>query len=210
MLEQRCRSGVGCLSLQEEGWEVIQTSGEEQKSKEIVKEVVREGSRCKKGIECSWKPKCMFGHPEGGNFPPMGRKKSWRKQGEEDGEGRKSKERKRGGKDCRSGQSCRWKPLCLFLHPEGGNDHETAYRNFSAKKGNEQKEERARAKEKVMKKVEAKFDWEGGSSYSNMRAWCQVAERVNKEALDDVNGWLLDKFMDDQVSILLLSDFGLH
>ena len=87
---------------------------------------------------------------------------------------------------------------------EGGNDHELAYQNFTAKKGREVKEEKARAVQKAAKKVltliffignllkvqrfqiEKKFDWEGGSSYSNMLAWCEVAEEVNKEALTQV------------------------
>ena len=36
---------------------------------------------------------------------------------------------------------------------EGGNDHELAYQNFTAKKGREVKEEKARAVQKAAKKV---------------------------------------------------------
>jgi len=109
---------------------------------------------------------------------------------------------RRSTKQCRSGPSCTWKPLCLFLHKEGGNDHELAYQNFTAKKGKEVKEEKSRAVERAAKKVEKKFDWEGGSSYSNMLAWCEVAEEVNKAALLEVNEWVLDMFLRSQVELL--------
>merc|ERR1719193_2533937 len=109
---------------------------------------------------------------------------------------------RRSTKQCRSGPSCTWKPLCLFLHKEGGNDHELAYQNFTAKKGREVKEEKSRAVERAAKKVEKKFDWEGGSSYSNMLAWCEVAEEVNKAALLEVNEWVLDMFLRSQVELL--------
>ena len=109
---------------------------------------------------------------------------------------------RRSTKQCRSGPSCTWKPLCLFLHKEGGNDHELAYQNFTAKKGREVKEEKSRAVERAAKKVDKKFDWEGGSSYSNMLAWCEVAEEVNKAALLEVNEWVLDMFLRSQVELL--------
>ena len=199
---------------------------------------------CKSGMNCNWKPKCRFGHPEGGNnmdkitkdAPRVfdREKGSWRvvevgsgswKQDEQEEERWRQLNRERRGetdhglrspggsrrtppkmrrstKQCRSGPSCTWKPLCLFLHKEGGNDHELAYQNFTAKKGREVKEEKARAVEKAAKKVDKKFDWEGGSSYSNMLAWCEVAEEVNKEALLDVNEWVLDMFIRSQVELL--------
>merc|ERR1719222_996051 len=59
---------------------------------------------------------------------------------------------RRSTKQCRSGPSCTWKPLCLFLHKEGGNDHDLAYQNFTAKKGKEVKEEKSRAVERAAKK----------------------------------------------------------
>jgi len=88
------------------------------------------------------------------------------------------------------------------LHKEGGNDHDLAYQNFTAKKGREVKEEKSKAVERAAKKVEKKFDWEGGSSYSNMLAWCEVAEEVNKAALLEVNEWVLDMFLRSQVELL--------
>jgi len=109
---------------------------------------------------------------------------------------------RRSTKQCRSGPSCTWKPLCLFLHKEGGNDHELAYQNFTAKKGREVKEEKSKAVERAAKKIDKKFDWEGGSSYSNMLAWCEVAEEVNKAALLEVNEWVLDMFLRSQVELL--------
>jgi len=177
---------------------------------------------CKSGQKCNWKPQCRFGHPEGGNMDTDNSKPkdagTWgedeqevkRRQGmnrerrEEMGEGsrRTPPKMRRSTKQCRSGPSCSWKPLCLFLHREGGNDHELAYQNFTAKKGKEVKEEKVRAVEAAAKKVEKKFDWEGGSSYSNMLAWCEVAEEVNKEALLDVNEWVLDMFLRSQVELL--------
>merc|ERR1719447_1056204 len=176
---------------------------------------------CKSGKNCNWKPKCRFGHPEGGNMDTNNMKEelqerkawkpmeagTWRKD-EHEGERRQQMNRerrqqrtgetgegsrrspdgtrrtppkmRRSTKQCRSGPSCTWKPLCLFLHKEGGNDHDLAYQNFTAKKGREVKEEKEKAVERLAKKVEKKFDWEGGSSYSNMLAWCEVAEEVNK------------------------------
>merc|ERR1719289_56734 len=109
---------------------------------------------------------------------------------------------RRSTKQCRGGPSCTWKPLCLFLHKEGGNDHELAYQNFTAKKGREVKEEKSRAVERAAKKVDKKFDWEGGSSYSNMLAWCEVAEEVNKAALLEGNECVLDMFLRSQVELL--------
>ena len=119
-----------------------------------------------------------------------------------DGQRRTPPKMRRSTKQCRSGPSCNWKPLCLFLHREGGNDHELAYQNFTAKKGKEVKEEKLRAVERAAKTVEKKFDWEGGSSYSNMLAWCEVAEEVNKAALLEVNEWVLDMFLRSQVELL--------
>merc|ERR1719193_1281316 len=119
-----------------------------------------------------------------------------------DGPRRTPPKMRRSTKQCRSGPSCTWKPLCLFLHKEGGNDHDLAYQNFTAKKGREVKEEKSKAVERAAKKVEKKFDWEGGSSYSNMLAWCEVAEEVNKAALLEVNEWVLDMFLRSQVELL--------
>merc|ERR1719193_2801764 len=119
-----------------------------------------------------------------------------------DGSRRTPPKMRRSTKQCRSGPSCTWKPLCLFLHKEGGNDHDLAYQNFTAKKGREVKEEKSKAVERAAKKVEKKFDWEGGSSYSNMLAWCEVAEEVNKAALLEVNEWVLDMFLRSQVELL--------
>merc|ERR1719209_1314828 len=118
------------------------------------------------------------------------------------GERRTPPKMRRSTKQCRSGPSCTWKPLCLFLHKEGENDHELAYQNFTAKKGKEVKEEEGRAVERAAKRVEKKFDWEGGSSYSNMLAWCEVAEEVNKAALLEVNEWVLDMFLRSQGELL--------
>jgi len=189
--------------------------------------IARSGSRrplvvCKSGQKCNWKPQCRFGHPEGGNMDTDNSKAkeagTWgedeqevkrrqqinRERRQEMGEGsrRTPPKMRRSTKQCRSGPSCSWKPLCLFLHREGGNDHELAYQNFTAKKGKEVKEEKVRSVEAAAKKVEKKFDWEGGSSYSNMLAWCEVAEEVNKAALLDVNEWVLDMFLRSQVELL--------
>merc|ERR550534_77769 len=188
---------------------------------------------CKLGARCTWKPRCRFGHPEGGNMDHnielVSNKETSQRQ--RSGDCEESERRKRLNKDresieksrscpkaggdqrtppkmrrstkqCRSGPSCTWKPFCLFLHKEGGNDHELAYQNFTAKKGREVKDEKARAVQKAAKKIEKKFDWEGGSSYSNMLAWCEVAEEVNKEALNQVNEWVLDLFVRGQVELL--------
>ena len=57
---------------------------------------------------------------------------------------------RRSTKQCRSGPSCTWKPLCLFLHKEGGNDHELAYQNFTAKKGKEVKTDKEKVKGATM------------------------------------------------------------
>ena len=161
---------------------------------EVAEERRKEVPRCKSGEVCSWKPRCRFGHPEGGN--------------QLQGEGRvvarverrvaKVAGRRR-VKECRAGPACSWKPRCLFLHQEGGNDHDAAFRNFSPKKG---KEEKVKAKVKVAKVMELKFQSEGGSSFSDMQAWCHVARRVNKEALLEVNYWHCEHFVKAQVELL--------
>ena len=208
-------SGLQGLSLEEAIVEQ-KTCGvlEQQKTASGVGQQKTSGAvDCKNGASCVWKPRCRFGHPEGCNEPAgnrsfQKRRPSWRKSYSEDmpremkPTSPRSPKMRRGSKDCRSGYSCNFKPHCLFYHREGGNDHVTAYANFTAKKGKEVREERTRAKQKVAKKVEKKFDWEGGSKYSNMLAWCDLAEKVNTESLDDVNGWILDKFLEDQVSLL--------
>jgi len=160
----------------------------------------------------SWKPMnagtWREDEQEGRRRQQMNRERRRETGGMGEGSRRTSDERRtppkmrRSTKQCRSGPSCTWKPLCLFLHKEGGNDHELAYQNFTAKKGKEVKEEKSRAVERAAKKVEKKFDWEGGSSYSNMLAWCEVAEEVNKAALLEVNEWVLDMFLRSQVELL--------
>jgi len=225
-------------------------SPEEGRPARLVGDARPGGSRrppavCKSGQNCYWKPRCRFGHPEGGNMDTNNVKEapqdwegrsrkstdvgSWKEDEQEgdrrrridrerrqqesgemgerlrrspDGQRRTPPKMRRSTKQCRSGPSCNWKPLCLFLHREGGNDHELAYQNFTAKKGKEVKEEKLRAVERAAKTVEKKFDWEGGSSYSNMLAWCEVAEEVNKAALLEVNEWVLDMFLRSQVELL--------
>ena len=81
-------------------------------------QVVTKETVYNRGVDCYFKPRCRYPHPEGGND-------------EYDGEQRSRRKKIGGMKECRTGTKCRWKPLCLFLHPEGGNDHETAQRNFS-------------------------------------------------------------------------------
>jgi len=147
---------------------------------------------CKHGADCKYKPRCKFSHPEGGNDPSqhvrknLVQKKSWTKK-------------KIGGKECKHGIKCKRKPLCLFVHPKGGNDHETAQKNFSVDKDNDSL--KLKAVEKI-KEVEKKFKCDGGSEYSDMLAWCEVAKKVNEEALEDVNPWKLEMFYDEQVNLL--------
>jgi len=141
---------------------------------------------CKHGGDCKFKPRCKFSHPEGGNYLSLHARKN---QGE-----KKSWAKKIGGKECKHGIKCKRKPLCLFLHPEGGNDHETAQKNFSV--------DRENVISVKVKEVEKKFKCDGGSEYSDMLAWCEVAKKVNEEAVKDVNPWKLEMFYEEQVNLL--------
>jgi len=148
---------------------------------------------CKHGEDCKFKPRCKFSHPEGGNDLSL---HAWKYQGEKKPWAKK----KIGGKECKHGIKCKRKPLCLFLHPEGGNDHETAQKNFSVDRDND---DSATVKEvEKIKEVEKKFLCDGGSEYSDMLAWCEVAKKVNEEALKDVNPWKLSMWYDEQVNLL--------
>jgi hypothetical protein len=183
--------------------ELLSSRAEEREMARMDREVARKrelrsgATSCRNGPLCRWRPRCRFAHQE---EAVVGAVESMAKM-------TLGKERKvllsspprprRDGKACRAGPACRWKPLCLFQHKEGGNDHKAAYSQFNARRGREERREKT-----VAKKVEKKFDWEGGSNYSNMLAWVEVAERVNEEALEDINGWMLDRFMQDQLQLL--------
>merc|ERR1719430_768452 len=75
---------------------------------------------CLSGSACTWVPLCLFVHVEEVNNQVDALR---RNTVIEEFKDNKPKDAKKDVEECKSGPGCSWKPLCLFLHPEGGNDH---------------------------------------------------------------------------------------